>query len=61
MVSCGSQASDHAFDFQARLGEIEQQAERQAGRLQIIGALHPMHVIQCPDCLQLNQNHVLDQ
>ena len=61
MVWCGSQASDHAFDFPAWLAEIEQQAERQAGRLQIIGALHPMYVIQCPDRLQLDQKHAFDQ
>jgi hypothetical protein len=35
------------YEFQAWLAEIE----RQAGRLQIIGALHAMHVIQCLDCL----------
>jgi hypothetical protein len=30
----------HAFDLQARLAEVKQQAQSQTGRLQIIGALH---------------------
>ena len=41
MVQRGSQAVDHAFDLQARFGEIKQQAELPAGRFQMIGALHP--------------------
>jgi hypothetical protein len=40
----------HAFDLQARLAEIEQQAELQAGSLEIMGALHVT-----------NHSHVLDQ
>jgi hypothetical protein len=31
----------HAFDLQARLAEIQQQAELQVGRFEIIGAVHP--------------------
>ena len=45
MVQCGLQAVDHAFYLQARLAKIEQQAELQAGCLEIIGALHPVHVV----------------
>jgi len=36
----GSQTFHHAFDFQAWLAEIEQQAEMQAGRFEVIDALH---------------------
>jgi hypothetical protein len=61
MVSWGSQARDHAFDFQARLADIEQQAQRQAGRFQTIDALHPMRVTQLFDRLQLDQRHAFDQ
>jgi hypothetical protein len=57
MVSCCSWASDHARDFQAWLADIEQRAEYQAGRFQIIGTLHPMHVTQCLDGLQFGKKH----
>jgi hypothetical protein len=50
-----------AFDLQARLAEVKQQAESQTGRFQIIGALHPMRVVQCFDGIQLDQKHVVDQ
>jgi hypothetical protein len=36
-------------------------AGKQGGRLQVIGALRAMHVIQCPDCLQLDEKHVSGQ
>jgi hypothetical protein len=46
MTQCGSrhgsQTVDHAFDLHARIAEIEQQAELQAGRFEIIDALHPI-------------------
>jgi hypothetical protein len=40
---------------------LAQQAELQAGRFEIVDALHPMHVFQCLNGLQLNQKQVLDQ
>lgn len=43
------QAMDHAFDYQARLAEIKQLTEPQAGRFEIVGALHPVRVVQCFD------------
>jgi hypothetical protein len=52
---------DHAFDLQARLAEIKQQAKLQACHFEIIGALHPVRVVQCFDGLQLDQKHVIDQ
>jgi hypothetical protein len=61
MVRRGSQDVDHTFDLQTRLAEIEQQAEPKASRLEIVGALHPMCVVQCLDGLRLDQKHVLDQ
>jgi hypothetical protein len=39
----------HTFDLQARLAEVQQQAESQTGRFQIIGALYSMCVITRPD------------
>ena len=59
-----------AFDLQARLAEVKQQAQLQTGRLQIIGALHStpgssvrghVRVVKCSDGLQLDQKHVVDQ
>ena len=41
----------HTFDLQARLAKMKQQAELQTGRLQIIGALHSMRVVECFDGL----------
>ena len=60
----------HAFDLQARLAEVKQQAESQTGRFQIIGALHStpgssarghVRVVQRFDGLQFDQKHVVDQ
>ena len=60
----------HAFDLQARLAEVKQQAESQTGRFRIIGALRStpgssarghVRVVQCLDGLQLDQRHVVDQ
>jgi hypothetical protein len=54
----------YAFDLQMRLAAIKQQAEPLAGRLEIIGALHPMQVIQWFDWfdgLELDQKYVIDQ
>jgi hypothetical protein len=45
MVQCRSQAVGQAFDFQARVAEIQKQAESQMGGFEIIGALHPMDVV----------------
>jgi hypothetical protein len=61
IAQCGSKAMDHAFDLQARLAEIKQQAKLQAGRFEITGALHPMRVVQCFDGLPFDQKHVIDQ
>ena len=47
MVSCNSQCIDHrALISSARLAEIQQQAELEAGRSGVVRALHPVHVIQ---------------
>jgi hypothetical protein len=51
----------HAFDLQARLAEIQQEAELQAGGFETIRALHAMRVVERFDSLQLNQQCVLDQ
>ena len=61
MVRRGSEAVDHAFDLQARIAEIKQQAEPQAARFEIIGALHPVRVLQRFDGLQLDQEYVPSQ
>ena len=59
-----------AFDLQARPAKIQQEAELQTGRLQIVGALHPtpgssarghVRVVQCFDGLQLDQKHVVNR
>jgi hypothetical protein len=52
---------DHAFDLPARLAKVQQQANSQIGRFQIIGALHSMRVGQRFDRLQLDQKRVVDQ
>ena len=52
---------DDAFDLQTRLAKIKEQAEPEAGRFEIIDALHPMRVVQRLDGLQLDQQQVLDQ
>jgi hypothetical protein len=46
MVRSGSQVLDDAFHLQAGIAEIEQQAEMQASRLEVVGALQAMHIIQ---------------
>jgi len=51
----------HAFDLQARPAKIQQQAEMQAGSLEIIGTLHPVYVVQSFGGLQLDRQHVIDQ
>jgi hypothetical protein len=45
IVQYDSKTVDHALDLQARLTEIKQQAEPQAGRFEIIGALHPVRIV----------------
>jgi hypothetical protein len=44
MVRRGSQAIDHAFDLKAQPPKFKQHAETQAGRPEMIGALHPMRL-----------------
>ena len=51
MVLRGSQAIGHAFDPEARSAEIKQEAEPRAGRFAVIGALHPVEVVQRLDGL----------
>jgi hypothetical protein len=55
----GSQAPHQAFDFQAWIAEVQQQAEIQAGGLEIIDALKAMGLVQRFDGLQCNQNRVV--
>ena len=50
------QVQDDAFDLEVWLAEIEQQAEMQARRFQIIQALHPMNLIDPLRRLQFDQN-----
>jgi hypothetical protein len=45
----------HAFDLQAWLAKIKQQAKLRTGRFQIIGALHSMRVVECFDSLQFDR------
>ena len=52
---CGSLVVDHTFDLQTLLAKIKPQAEPETGRFEIIGALHPMRVVQSFYGLQLNQ------
>ena len=54
------QAIGHAFDFQARFAEVEQQAETQTGGLEIIDALGTMRLVQRFDGLQLDEKQILD-
>ncbi len=46
---------DEAFDFKPGLAEVEQQAEMQAGRFQIIQALRAMNVVDRRGDLQFNK------
>jgi len=56
-----SQAVRHALDLQARLAEIEQQAEMQAGCFEVIDTLGAVRLVQCFHGLQLDQKRIVDQ
>ena len=51
-----SQLVDDALDLDSRLAEIEQQAQLQSGRFQVVEALRHMHVIESFDRLQFDKN-----
>ena len=55
------QVQDDAVDREARLAEIEQQAEMQARRFQIVQALCPMNLIDPRRRLQFGQNVTLNE
>ena len=51
---------DDAFDVQARLAEVEQQAKMQACGFQIIQALRSMDLVDRPGGLQFDEDDVFD-
>ena len=57
----GLQGQDDAFDFKARLAEVEQQAEMQARGLQIVQALRAMNLVDRLGCLQFDEDDVFDE
>jgi len=59
--SGASQAPNDAFDFAARLAEVQQPAQTQARRLEVVQALGTMAIVQCLDGLELHDQHVIHQ
>jgi hypothetical protein len=56
-----SNAIGHSLDFDARLAEIEQQAQAEVTRLEVIDALGSVYAIQRLHNLQFDDNGVLNQ
>ena len=56
-----SEAEYDALHFEACLAEVDQQAQVQTGRLEIIHALRAVNIVEHSDRLQLNEHCTLDQ
>lgn len=56
-----SEAEYDALHFEACLAKVDQQAQVQTGRLQIIQTLSSVNIVECSDRLQLNEHRTLDQ
>jgi hypothetical protein len=52
---------DQTLDLQPRMPKVQQQAQPEPGRLQIIHALRPMDRVQHVDGFQFDQHRILDQ
>lgn len=50
----------NTVDFEAQLGEVQQQAHMHAGRIQIIYALHGMRRVKRPGGFQFDDDWFLD-
>src|SRR3977135_1836444 len=56
-----SEAEYDALHFETCLAKVDQEAQVQAGRLQIIQALGAVNIVECSDRLQFNEHRTLDQ
>jgi hypothetical protein len=56
-----SKAQNYALDFQARLAEVDQEAQLQTSRPKVVQALGTMNIIECSDRLQFNEHRILNQ
>jgi len=61
MQCAGLKTSNYSLDLNARLPEIEQQAQVQSGCLQVIDALGHVRFVERANRFQFNHDGILDQ
>jgi hypothetical protein len=59
--SGASEAVNNAFDFQARLAEVQQQAQTQVGRFEVVQTLSKMNRVQFLDRPEFHEHRVPHQ